>query len=40
MNMDAAGINVSKRKSMAAILRLGKEFVARLFEVPHLSDDI
>lgn len=40
MNMNAVGIDVSKRKSMVAILRPGGDFVARPFEVPHLSGDI
>ncbi len=40
MNMNAVGIDVSKRKSMVAILRPDDEFVARPFEVPHLSGDI
>ena len=38
MNMNAVGIDVSKRKSTVAILRPGGEVVARLFDVPHLSD--
>ena len=40
MNMNAVGIDVSKRKSMVAILRPGGEVVAKPFEVPHLSGDI
>lgn len=40
MNMNAVGIDVSKYKSMVAILRPGGEFVFRPFEVPHLSGDI
>ena len=40
MNMNAVGIDVSKCKSMVAILRPGGEVVARPFEVPHLSGDI
>jgi transposase len=40
MNMNAVGIDVSKRKSMVAILRPGGEVVAKPFEVPHLSGNI
>ena len=39
MIMNAVGIDVSKRKSTVAILRPGGEFVAKPFDVPHLSDD-
>lgn len=39
MNMNAVGIDVSKRKSTVAILRLGGTVVAELFDVPHLSAD-
>ena len=38
MNMNAVGIDVSKRKSTVAILRPGGEFVAKPFDVPHLAD--
>ena len=38
--MNAVGIDISKCKSMVAILRLGGELVARPFEVPHLSSHI
>ncbi|MCI9228730.1 MAG: IS110 family transposase [Dorea sp.] len=38
--MNAVGIDVSKRKSMVAILRPGGEVVAKPFEVPHLSGNI
>lgn len=40
MNMNAIGIDVSKRKSMVAILRPGGEVVAKPFEVSHLSRDL
>lgn len=39
MNMNAVGIDVSKRKSTVAVLRPGGEVVARPFDVPHLSAD-
>lgn len=39
MNMNAVGIDVSKRKSTVAILRPGGEVVAKPFDVPHLADD-
>ena len=38
MNMNAVGIDVSKRKSTVAILRPGGEMVAKPFDVPHLAD--
>ena len=34
MNMNAVGIDVSKRKSMVAILRPGGEVVAKPFDGP------
>ena len=40
MNMNAIGIDVSKRKSMVAILRPGGEVIAKPFEVSHLSKDL
>lgn len=40
MNMNAVGIDVSKRKSMVAILRPGREVVAKPFEISHLSSDL
>ncbi len=40
MNMNAVGIDVSKRKSMVAILRPGGEVVAKPFEISHLSCDL
>ncbi len=40
MNMNAVGIDVSKHKSMIAILRPGDEIVARPFEILHRSDGI
>lgn len=40
MNMNAVGIDISKRKSMIAILRPGGEVVAKPFEISHLSCDI
>ena len=39
MNMNAVGIDVSKRKSTVAILRPGGEIVKKPFDVPHLSSD-
>lgn len=39
MNMNAVGIDVSKRKSTVAILRPGGEVVAKPFDVPHQSSD-
>ncbi len=35
MNMNAVGIDVSKRKSTVAILRPGGDVVVRPFDVPH-----
>ena len=37
MNMNAVGIDVSKRKSTVAILRPGGKVVVKPFDVPHLS---
>ena len=39
MNMNAVGIDVSKRKSTVAILRPGGKAVVKPFDVPHLSSD-
>lgn len=39
MNMNAVGIDVSKRKSTVAILRPGGTVVVKPFDVPHLSAD-
>ena len=39
MNMNAVGIDVSKRKSTVAILRPGGKVVVKPFDVPHLSAD-
>lgn len=39
MNMNAVGIDVSKRKSTVAILRPGGEVVAKPFDIPHMADD-
>lgn len=39
MNMNAVGIDVSKRKSTVEILRPGGKVVAKPFDVPHLSAD-
>lgn len=39
MNMNAVGIDVSKRKSTVAILRPGGEVVAKPFDVTHMADD-
>lgn len=39
MNMNAVGIDVSKRKSTVAILRPGGKIVVKPFDVPHLSTD-
>ena len=36
MNMNAVGIDVSKRKSTVAILRPGGKVVVKPFDVPHL----
>ena len=40
MNMNAVGIDISKRKSMVSILRPGGEVVAKPFEISHLSGDV
>ena len=40
MNMNAVGIDVSKRKSTVAILRPGGKAVVKPFDVPHLSTDL
>ena len=40
MNMNAVGIDVSKRKSTVAILRPGGKVVVKPFDVPHLSADL
>ena len=37
MNMNAVGIDVSKRKSTVAILRPGGKLVLKPFDVPHYS---
>ena len=37
MNMNAVGIDVSKRKSTVAILRPGGRVVVKPFDIPHLS---
>ena len=37
MNMNAVGIDVSKRKSTVAILRPGGKTVGKPFDLPHLS---
>lgn len=39
MNMNAVGIDVSKRKSTVAVLRPGGEVVVKPFDVPHLSSE-
>ncbi len=39
MNMNAVGIDVSKRKSTVAILHPGGTVVVKPFDVPHLSAD-
>ena len=39
MNMNAVGIDVSKRKSTVAVLRPGGETVIKPFDIPHLSSD-
>ena len=39
MNMNAVGIDVSKRKSTVAILRPGGKTVVKPFDVSHLSSD-
>ena len=40
MNMNAVGIDVSKNKSMVAILRPFGEIVSLPFEVKHTSTEI
>lgn len=40
MNMNAVGIDVSKRKSMVCILRPGGEVVSKPFEILHSSADV
>lgn len=40
MNMNAVGIDVSKRKSTVAILRPGREVVTKPFDILHLSSDL
>lgn len=40
MNMNAVGIDVSKRKSTVAILRPDGKVVVKPFDVPHLSADL
>ena len=39
MNMNAVGIDVSKRKSTVALLLPGGTVVSKLFDVPRLSAD-
>ena len=39
MNLNAVGIDVSKRKSTVAILRPGGKAVVKPFDVPHLSSN-
>ena len=39
MNMNAVGIDVSKRKSIVAVLRPGEKVVVKPFYVPYLSAD-
>ena len=39
MNMNAVGIDVSKRKSTVSILRPGGKVVVKPFDVPHFSAD-
>lgn len=39
MNMNAVGIDVSKRKSTVAVLRPGEGMIVKPFDVPHLSAD-
>lgn len=39
MNMNAVGIDVSKRKSTVAVLRPGGGMIVKPFDVPHLSAD-
>ncbi len=38
MNMNAVGIDVSKRKSTVAVLRPGGDVVVKPFDIPHLDD--
>ncbi len=38
MNLNAVGIDVSKRKSTVAVLRPGGKVVVKPFDVPHLSN--
>lgn len=38
MNMNAVGIDVSKRKSTVAVLRPGGDVVVKPFHIPHLDD--
>lgn len=40
MNLNAVGIDVSKRKSMVCILRPGDEVVSKPFEISHTSADV
>lgn len=37
MNMNAVGIDVSKRKSTVAILRPGGKVIVKPFDIPHLA---
>lgn len=39
MNMNAVGIDVSKRKSTIAVLRPGGEVLMKPFDIPHKSAD-
>jgi len=39
MNMNAVGIDVSKRKSTVAVLRPGGEVVVKPFDIPHKSSE-
>ena len=39
MNMNAVGIDVSKRKSTVAFLRPGRKVVVKSFDVPHLAEN-
>lgn len=39
MNMNAVGIDVSKRKSTVAVLRPGGKVVVKPFDIPHLADE-
>lgn len=39
MNMNAVGIDVSKRKSTVAVLCPGGKIIVKPFDVPHLSAD-